>query len=108
MRKLIATLAAAALVAGGLAAPAAAQQQQRGRGPGHGEQEMARKDMQDGRTLSAREIERRVIPQMRGSDYLGFEYDSDASAYRLKFLKEGQVIWVDVEGRTGRILRVSR
>jgi uncharacterized membrane protein YkoI len=105
MRKQFAILAAAVFVAGSLAAPAAAQ---RGRNAAQGEQAMAREDMQAGRTMSAREIERRIIPQMRGSDYLGFEYDSGASAYRLKFLKEGQVTWVDVDARTGRVLRVSR
>ena len=45
---------------------------------------------------------------MKGSDYLGFEYDSGVSAYRLKFLREGQVTWVDVDARTGRVMRVSR
>jgi len=104
MRKPVAILAAAILVCG-LAAPAAAQ---RGRDSAQGDQANAREDMAAGRTMSAREIERRIIPQMRGSDYLGFEYDSIASAYRLKFLKEGQVTWVDVDARTGRVLRVSR
>ncbi len=104
MRKPVAILAAAILVCG-LAAPACAQ---RGRDSAQGDQDNARKDMQAGRTLSAREIERRIIPQMHGSDYLGFEYDSIASAYRLKFLREGQVTWVDVDARTGRVLRVSR
>jgi uncharacterized membrane protein YkoI len=105
MRKLVALLAAAALVAGGLAIPAAAQ---RGRDDSRGDQASARQEMQAGRTMSSRDIERRILPQMRGSDYLGFEYDSGASAYRLKFLKEGQVTWVDVDARTGRVLRVSR
>jgi Ni/Co efflux regulator RcnB len=105
MRKLIATLAAAAFVAGGLGAPAAAQ---RGRNPGQDAQASAREQMQAGREMAPREIERRIIPQMRGSDYLGFEYDDGASAYRLKFLKDGQVTWVDVDARTGRVLRVSR
>ena len=104
MRKQIAFLAAAILV-GGLAANAAAQ---RARDAAQGEQAIAREDMQAGRAMSSREIERRIIPQMRGSDYLGFEYDPGASAYRLKFLKEGQVTWVDVDARTARVLRVSR
>lgn len=106
MRKPIALLAAAALVAGGLAAPAAAQQ--RARDDARGDQATARQEMQAGREMAPRDIERRIVPQMRGSDYLGFEYDDRASAYRLKFLKEGQVTWVDVDARTGRVLRVSR
>jgi uncharacterized membrane protein YkoI len=105
MYKHIATLAAAAFVAGGLTAPAIGQ---RARNAAQGEQAMAREQMQAGREMAPREIERRIIPQMKGSDYLGFEYDPGASVYRLKFLKEGQVTWVDVDARTGRVMRVSR
>lgn len=101
MRKLFASLVAAALVTGALAVPAAAQQQR-------GDQASAREEMKAGREMSPREIERRVLPQMRGHDYLSFEYDPDSSAYRLKFIKEGQVVWVDVDARTARILRISR
>ena len=112
MRKLIASFAAAALLAGGLAAPAAAQRD-RGNGQGRGaasDQMTARQEMQAGRTMSSRDIERRVVPQMRDKgEYLGFQYDGTASAYRLKFIsKGGQVTWVDVDARTGRVLRVSR
>lgn len=105
MRKLIASLVAAALVAGGIASPAAAQ---RGRDASRGDQASARQEMQAGRTMPSREIERRIIPQMRGNDYLGFEYDERASAYRLKFIKEGQVTWVDVDARSGKVLRISK
>ena len=105
MRKFLASLAAAALVAGGAAVPADAQ---RSRDPAREDQASAREEMLAGRTLSSREIERRVIPQMKGHDYLSFEYDAGASAYRLKFIKEGQVTWVDVDARTGRVLRVSK
>ncbi len=138
MRKLIASLAAAAIVAGGLAAPRPRsvrpvgpssarpraeqrpprpeqrpeqrpqQRQQRSPDPSRGDQASARQEMQAGRTMSSREIERRIVPQMKGSDYLGFEYDSDASAYRLKFIREGHVTWVDVDARTGRVLRISK
>jgi uncharacterized membrane protein YkoI len=100
MRKLFASFAAIALVSGALAVPAAAQSR--------GDQASAREEMKAGREMSPREIERRVIPQMRGHDYLSFEYDPDSSAYRLKFIKEGQVVWVDVDARTARILRISR
>ena len=112
MRKLFASLAAAALLAGGLAVPAAAQRD-RGNGQGRGadalsDQMSARQELQAGRTMPLREIERRILPQMRGSDYLGPQWDPTASAYRLKFIKEGQVTWVDVDARTGRILRISK
>lgn len=106
MRKLIASFAAAALVAGGLAAPAAAQ---RGRDAQRGDQASARQEMQAGRALPSREIERRVVPQHRDKgNYLGFEPAGD-NAYRLKFIdKDGRVTWVDVDARTGRQLRISK
>jgi uncharacterized membrane protein YkoI len=111
MRNLLASFAAAALLVGGLAAPVAAQRD-RGEGRGAGalsDQMSARQEMQAGRSMSSREIERRVVPQMRDKgDYLGFQYDGTASAYRLKFIKEGQVTWVDVDARTGRILRIAK
>ena len=67
MRKPIALLALAALVAGGIASPADAQRE-RGRDVARGDQATARQEMQAGRTMSSREIERRILPQMRGSD----------------------------------------
>ena len=100
MRKLFASFVAAALVTGAVAVPVAAQSR--------GDLASAREEMKAGRNLPVREIERRVIPQMRGHDYLSFEYDGGNSAYRLKFMKEGQVVWVDVDARTARILRISR
>ena len=100
MCKLFASLVAAALVTGAATVPAAAQSR--------GDQASAREEMKAGRNLPVREIERRVIPQMRGHEYLTLEYDDNSSAYRLKFLKEGQVVWVDVDARTARILRISR
>ena len=51
-------------------------------------------------------IERRVMPFMGGADYLGPEFNGDR--YRLKFVKEGRVIWVDVDAATGRIVGRSR
>lgn len=87
---------------GALAMPAAAQDQPRG------DQGMARKEAQAGNQLSLREIERRILPQMQGSEYLGPAYDSTARAYRLKFIREGRVTYVDVDARTGRIISRSR
>ena len=51
-----------------------------------------------------REIERRVVPSMPGARYLGFDFDDGPSVYTLKFLRDGQVIWVEVDGRTGQVL----
>ncbi len=70
-----------------------------------GEQDEVRLDMQSGRVMSLREIEARVVPSMRGMQYLGPEYDSVAQVYRLKFIDKDRVIFVDVDARTGIILR---
>jgi diketogulonate reductase-like aldo/keto reductase len=50
-----------------------------------------------------RQIEQRILPQMQGMQYLGPEYDPIAMAYRLKFIRDGKVHFVDVDARTGRI-----
>jgi uncharacterized membrane protein YkoI len=62
----------------------------------------------EGRILSLREIEGRVVPTMRGADYLGFEFDGGSAIYTLKFVRDGAVIWVEVDGRSGQILGRSR
>ena len=100
MKTKLISLAAAALAVTGLAGPADAQQRK--------PQDEARKEMRAGNVLSLREIERRVLPTMRGAEYLGPAYDSTAVAYRLKFIRDGKVTFVDVDARTGRVLRRSR
>jgi Ni/Co efflux regulator RcnB len=107
MKRILASLAAAALLAGPIVA-VDAQAQSRDRQPQRGEQESARAQMQAGRNLPIREIEQRILPRMRGDEYLGFEYDPAAQAYRLKFIREGRLIWVDVDAQTARVLRVSQ
>lgn len=69
---------------------------------------MARKDLRAGNVRPLREIERRVLPMMAGAQYLGPEYDPAAFTYRLKFIREGRVMFVDVDARTGDVLRQSR
>ena len=69
-----------------------------------GDQTEAFEARRQGKILPRREIERRIVPQMR-AEYLGVEFDSDSSIYTLKFLRNGTVIWVDVDGRSGQILR---
>ena len=56
-----------------------------------------------GQIMPLRQIEERVIPRMPGADYLGPEFDAATGIYRLKFMRGGSVIWVDVDGRTGAI-----
>jgi uncharacterized membrane protein YkoI len=70
-----------------------------------GEQNQARMDMVAGQVKPLREIEQRVVPRMRGMQYLGPEYDSIAQVYRLKFINKDRVIFVDVDARTGDIIR---
>ena len=57
-----------------------------------------------GKLLPLKEIERRVIPTMKGAQYIGFNLDTDSAVYTLKFLRDGEVIWVDVDGRSGQVL----
>ena len=108
MRKLLNLIVTGAMLAGGLAATPALAEQKRG------DQESARKEMRAGNVLTLREIERIVVPQIERQggnlEYLTPEWDEVARAYRLKFIdnSKGQVIWVDVDGRTGRIIRISR
>jgi uncharacterized membrane protein YkoI len=94
----------AALAVAGLAVPAAAAGQEQSLG----DQGEARRDAKAGTQLSLREIERRILPQMQGSEYLGPAYDSTARAYRLKFIRDGRVTYVDVDARTGRVIGRSR
>ena len=68
------------------------------------EQEAAYKGTRDGHFLPLRAIESRVLPRMGGADYLGPELDPGAGIYRLKFMRGGRVIWVDVDARTGQVL----
>ena len=74
----------------------------------HGDQRSAFEARRTGRSLSLREIEARVMPMMQGAQYLGFDYDPDRGIYTLKFLRDGAVIWVDVDARTGQITGRSR
>jgi hypothetical protein len=76
-------------------------------GPGDA-QGQVRKDMRAGNVRSLREIEQQVLPTMQGMQYLGPEYDPTAMAYRLKFIRQGRVVFVDVDARSGQILRQSR
>ena len=76
--------------------------------PRRTEQREARKDMRDGAVRPLRDIERRVLKAMPGMEYLGPEYDPVAMAYRLKFIRDGRVVFVDVDARSGQILQQSR
>lgn len=97
MKKIVLSLIAIAFVTSGATAPAHAR-----KGDDQGK---AREQMHSGKVLSLREIEGRIVPRMRGMEYLGPEYDGTAQVYRLKFIDGGRVIFVDVDARSGSILR---
>ena len=59
----------------------------------------------EGRSMPLPQLERRVMPLMGGADYLGPELNGGGTT-RLKFMQNGRVIWVDVDGQ-GRIVRRS-
>lgn len=68
------------------------------------EQGQVREQRKAGHVRSLRQIERKVLPKMEGMQYLGPEYDPAAMAYRLKFIQDGRVYFVDVDARDGRII----
>src|SRR3954470_21503000 len=60
----------------------------------------------EGRSMPLPQLERRVMPFMGpNADYLGPELNN--GTYRMKFIQNGRVIWVDVDPQTGRIIRRS-
>lgn len=61
--------------------------------------------VRQGRAMPLPMLERRVLPSMGGADYLGPEINGDA--YRFKFIQDGRVVWVDVDGQ-GRVIRRSK
>lgn len=83
-----------------VASPATAQWYARG------DQDQAYQGRRDGELKSLRQIEGSIVPRMkaRGADYIGAEFDGAVGSYRLKFMRGGSVIWVDVDGRTGAVL----
>lgn len=102
LRKAVAALALAGLAVPVVAVPAHAEQAQGGQGE-------ARRELRAGNVLPLRQIEKSVIPRMRGARYLGPEFDSGAMIYRLKFMEDGgRVVFVEVDARSGRVIRTRR
>jgi hypothetical protein len=105
MRNLILLIAAL-----GVAAPAAAQDGRdlrgRDRHEAHGlnrlrEQDNAYRATRQGRIRPLPEIRARIdIP---GAEFIGVEFDG--RIYRLKYMRGGEVIWIDVDAETGQIVR---
>jgi hypothetical protein len=99
MRTPIALLIAAFGVTAALA-PADARPRDR-------EQDAAFRGTMQGHYIPLPTIEARVVPQMRGFRYLGPEFDPRSGRYRLKFMRGPQVVWIDIDARTGEILGKS-
>ncbi len=88
------SLLLAAVAAALTAAPAVAERPR--------DQDRAFQATREGRSMPLPMIERRVLPGMNGADYLGPEFNG--RTYRLKFMRGGRVIWIDVDAATGRIV----
>src|SRR5437763_5086196 len=92
------TLLIAAAMVGGLTGAAALADPPR-------DADRAWQATREGRSMPLPQLERRIMPMMGGADYLGPELNGDT--YRFKFMQNGRVIWVDVDGQ-GRVIRRSR
>ena len=60
-----------------------------------------------GEIRSLPDIRARVHSHMSDAQPLGEEYDPASRIYRMKYLRSGSVIWVDVDARTGAVVRRS-
>ncbi len=67
---------------------------------------MAFQAREAGALMPLRTIESGLVPDMkrRGADYIGSEFDAGSTRYRLKFVRDGAVIWIDIDGRTGAVV----
>ena len=72
--------------------------------PQAGEQQRAYSAARSGQLIPLADLRARVQAMMPGAQYIGVEFDPPSGIYTLKFLRNGSVIWVQVDGRTGRVL----
>ncbi len=72
------------------------------------EQDAARRAMLDGQVMPFSMIKRRVDAAVGGATYVGSEFNPSSNRYRLKYVKDGKVMWVDADGRTGDIIGRAR
>jgi cobalamin biosynthesis protein CobD/CbiB len=98
--RLYRTLLAAALAAGLLTSPAMADRKR------EREQDRAFDATREGRIRPLPELRQRVMPIV-GRDAEPLSPEMIGRTYRMKFMRDGRVIWVDVDPRTGRVLRTS-
>jgi hypothetical protein len=57
-----------------------------------------------GEIMPLEPIQRRVMQENRG-EYVGVQFDQSSRTYRFRFLKDGNLINVDVDARTGAPVR---
>ncbi|MCM8556266.1 PepSY domain-containing protein [Sphingomicrobium sediminis] len=69
------------------------------------DQDRAYNSARNGEAMPLPELKQRVIPRMPGYKYLNVELRGDL--YRFKFVRDGRLVWVDVDPRTGRIVGSS-
>jgi hypothetical protein len=93
MRKLVAAAAVALLFA--VASPVPAE---RNHVP---EQDALRNGVRSGQFLPYQEMRARAQGRIDGQ-MIGSEFDPGTGRYRFKFQRGGSVIWMDMDGRTGR------
>ena len=65
------------------------------------EQDNAYRATHQGRIRPLMEIRARI--NVPGAEFIGVEFDG--RIYRLKYMREGEVIWIDVDAETGQIIR---
>ena len=94
IRPLILAVAAAAVLA---SVPAGAQRR---------DQDEAYQAARSGAIRPLGEIIARVTPRVRGT-FLGSDFDAVTRTYRLKYMREGSVVVVDVDARSGTVLGIS-
>ena len=93
MRALLLLAAAAVTLTAGPASAQRGLQNER-------EQDAAYRATQQGRILPLPMIRARI--RVPGAQFIGAEFDG--RIYRLKFMRGTEVIWIDVEARSGRIV----
>src|SRR5438067_13051842 len=93
---------AAAVAAGATLVPPAGAHPPRPR-----DQDQAFRFREQGRIMPLRDIENRIVPHMRGFDYLGPELQATVGRDPLKLRRGQQVVWIDVDARTGDVVARS-
>jgi len=68
------------------------------------EQDAIRNGVRSGNILPYQEMRARAQDRAGGGQMIGSEFDAGTGRYRFKFQRGNSVIWLDMDGRTGREL----